>query len=135
MATPTGNQATPTGEALTAEIEAQGTKVRELKTSGADKVSGCGHALDTPTFGVSVQAVVDVEVKQLLALKTSFKALTGQDFAAGGSGRKSKGGKPSKAAGGGGGASKKEEKKAASGQKPKAKGTDAETEEEKKGTR
>ena len=34
--TPTGD--TPTGAALKAEIEAQGSKVRELKTSGADKV-------------------------------------------------------------------------------------------------
>ncbi|XP_071078966.1 bifunctional glutamate/proline--tRNA ligase-like [Haliotis cracherodii] len=52
--------------ALRTKIDAQGEKVRQLKTSGGDK------------------AAVDVEVKALLDLKGQYKALTGEDLAGGG---------------------------------------------------
>jgi len=52
--------------ALKAKIDAQGEKVRQLKTSGGDK------------------AAVDAEVKTLLGLKAEYKSLTGQDLAGGG---------------------------------------------------
>lgn len=51
-------------EELTEQINAQGLKVRELKTAKADK------------------AQVDEAVKGLLALKVQFKEVTGNDFAA-----------------------------------------------------
>ncbi|XP_012942923.1 bifunctional glutamate/proline--tRNA ligase [Aplysia californica] len=60
--------------ALKAKIDAQGEKVRNLKTSGADK------------------AAVDAEVKTLLGLKAEYKELTGQDLAGAGRDAK-KGGK------------------------------------------
>jgi len=52
--------------ALKVKVDAQGEKVRELKTSGGDK------------------AAVDEAVKSLLGLKAEYKALTGQDLAGGG---------------------------------------------------
>ncbi|KAK2184184.1 hypothetical protein NP493_277g03032 [Ridgeia piscesae] len=81
-------------EELLAKIEAQGTKVRQLKDSGASKEE------------------VDSEVKQLLALKASYKELTGEDLAAGGKGKKGK-----KQESGSGGKPKTEKAKPQQGQK------------------
>jgi len=55
---------------LKSQIDAQGNKVRQLKTDKAEK------------------EIIDAEVKTLLALKAEYKALTGEDV--GGSGKKSK---------------------------------------------
>nr|CAH7725356.1 unnamed protein product [Callosobruchus chinensis] len=58
------SQSAPSGgeNELLVKISAQGDKVRDLKTKKADK------------------AVVDAEVKTLLALKAEFKALTGKEW-------------------------------------------------------
>ncbi|XP_050407010.2 bifunctional glutamate/proline--tRNA ligase [Patella vulgata] len=62
------NNSTPsaTAEALKSKIDAQGEKVRNLKTSGGSKES------------------IDAEVKILLALKADYKNLTGEDIGGGG---------------------------------------------------
>ncbi|XP_013406588.1 bifunctional glutamate/proline--tRNA ligase isoform X2 [Lingula anatina] len=65
----------PEALALKGKIEAQGEKVRQLKTGGAPKDQ------------------VDEEVKVLLSLKAEYKQLTGEDVAGGGGGRKDKKGK------------------------------------------
>lgn len=60
-------------EALRQEVEAQGSRVRELKTSGAEK------------------AEVDKAVGILLALKAQYRELTGEELPGGGAKKKTKG--------------------------------------------
>ncbi|XP_059171364.1 bifunctional glutamate/proline--tRNA ligase-like [Physella acuta] len=64
-------------KALKSKVDEQGEKVRQLKSSGADKAS------------------VDAAVKELLSLKSQYKDLTGEDLAGGAKGGK-KGGKEEK---------------------------------------
>ena len=64
-------------ETLKSKIDAQGNKVRELKTGGGAKEQ------------------IDAEVKVLLELKAQYKALTGEDLGAQGR-QKGKGGKENK---------------------------------------
>ena len=70
--------------ALNEQIAAQGGKVRELKTGGADK------------------AAVSAAVGELLALKKKYKEVTGKDHGPAKSDKKKK--KKDKGGGGGGGA-------------------------------
>jgi len=56
---------------LQAKVDAQGTKVRELKSNKAEK------------------STIDAEVKKLLDLKAEYKKLTGSDYAAGGDAKRS----------------------------------------------
>jgi bifunctional glutamyl/prolyl-tRNA synthetase len=60
---------------LKAKIDAQGNKVRDLKSGGGAKDQ------------------IDATVKVLLDLKAQYKVLTGEDLAGGGRQQKSKGGK------------------------------------------
>ena len=82
------------GDAIKAQIEQQGNKVRDLKAAKASK------------------DVIDAEVKALLELKAKYKEVTGQDYA------------PPAGAGGGRGGGKKDAKKetkpAAAAPPPKA---------------
>lgn len=61
--------------ALREQIDAQGGKVRDLKSKGGSKEE------------------IDAEVKTLLSLKAQYKELTGEDLAGGGKGKKGGGGK------------------------------------------
>uniref|UniRef100_A0A8C7ME26 Bifunctional glutamate/proline--tRNA ligase n=1 Tax=Oncorhynchus kisutch TaxID=8019 RepID=A0A8C7ME26_ONCKI len=92
-------------QALFTQVVQKGELVRKLKSEKAPKVSGISFHFDQ----------VDCAVKQLLALKTQYKALTGEDYkpvaATGASSREDKNrkdreNKSEKQAGGGGGGKK-----------------------------
>lgn len=78
MATPTGD--TPTGaDSLKVAIESQGSIVRELKTSGADKVRHACTCGGVACHVTSLQGTIDIEVKKLIALKARYSDITGRN--------------------------------------------------------
>lgn len=98
----------PDAVALKAEIDAQGTKVRNLKSSGASKDE------------------VDKEVQALMSLKGKYKDLTGEDLAGGAKKGKDKGNKKEQDKGGKkdqGKAKQQEKAKPAAAEKEEAGGT------------